>query len=110
MIEIEKKYYPINEVAEMIGVTAVTLRYWEKNFDHIKPYRNKKRDRYYTAKDIELLQTIHYLTKVKGYTIAGAKEALKNNPSSADMQAETVAALTHLKNFLLEVKEELSKD
>ncbi len=110
MFHVEKTYYNINEVAQMLGVTATTLRYWEKEFDEIKPYRNKKRDRYFTTQDIEILQTIQYLTKVKGYTIAGAKEALKNNNASENSYADAVASLTQIKNFLLEVKAELAKE
>ena len=102
--EQEKIWYGIGETAEALGVPASTLRFWEKEFDMIKPRKNGKGDRFYSKNDIAILRTIQYLTKVKGYTLQGAKAVLKTNFMK---EAETVAivnTLTQIKEKLLEVK------
>ena len=97
----------MGETAEMFGVNQSLLRYWEKEFDLIKPYKNKKGDRYFTKKDIEIIRTIYYLTKTKGYTLQGAKDALKNNFIKEGTHAQVVDTLLKIKKLLLEIKEEL---
>lgn len=105
--EIEKVYYSISETAEMFDLPQSTLRFWEKEFDIIQPFKNKKGDRHYTKKDIESIRTIHYLTRIKGYTLQGAKDALKNNFIKETGNAQIVNTLNKIKMLLLEVKEEL---
>jgi DNA-binding transcriptional MerR regulator len=105
--EVQKVYYTIGETAEMFQVNPSLLRYWEKEFDVIKPFKNKKGDRYFSLKDIETIRTIHYLTKVKGYTLQGAKDAMKHNPDAASGHAQIVETLTKIKEWLLKIKEEL---
>ena len=107
MEEIEKTYFKIGEVAEMFNVNASLLRFWEKQFSEIKPFKNKKGDRYYTKNDVEIIKTIHYLTKTKGYTLKGVKEALQNNREEEDRNAQIVSNLTKIKDFLLEIKDNL---
>lgn len=107
MEEIEKVYFSIGETAKMFDVNASLLRYWEKEFEMIKPFKNKKGDRYYTKKDIETIRTIHYLTKIKGYTLQGAKDALKSNLVKESGNAQIVDTLLKIKKLLLEIKEDL---
>ena len=107
MEEIEKFYFSIGEVAKMFDVNHSLLRFWEKEFSMIKPHKNKKGDRFYTKKDIEIIRTIYYLTKTKGYTLQGAKDALKNNFIKEAGTAQVVETLSKIKNILLEIKEEL---
>lgn len=76
--ETQKLYYSITEVSEMFELNASTLRFWEKEFDILKPTKNKKGNRLFTQKDIDLLRKIVDLVKQKGYTIQGAKDQLKN--------------------------------
>lgn len=76
---IRKLYYSIGEVAEMFGVNASLIRFWEKEFDSIKPKKNNKGNRLFTADDIDTLQLIHNLVKVQGMTLEGAKKYLKEN-------------------------------
>ena len=102
--EQEKIWYGIGETAEALGVTASTLRFWEKEFDMIKPRKNKKGDRFYSKNDIAILRTIQYLTKVKGYTIQGAKAAIKTNFMKEAETANIVNTLTQIKDKLLEIK------
>lgn len=106
-MELEKPYYSISETAAMFNVNTSLLRYWEKEFTQIKPYKNKKGDRYFTRKDIETIQTIYNLTKVQGYTLQGAKEELKHQYDKHATQAEAVARLQHVKAKLLELRDRL---
>jgi len=107
MSEIEKVYYSIGETAEMFGVNISLLRYWEKEFDMIKPYKNKKGDRYFSKKDIEIIRTIYYLTKEKGYTLQGARQAIKSDFRKESSQAYIVDTLLKLKQLLLDIKQDL---
>ena len=103
----EKLYYSMGESCEIFNLPASTLRFWEKEFDVIKPRKNKKGDRFFSKNDIALLRTIHYLTKVKGYTLQGAKDALKNNFIQEADNATIIASLTEIKEMLLKIKKEL---
>lgn len=105
--KIEKIYYRIGEVAEMFDVNTSLIRFWEKEFNVIKPQKNSKGDRLFTAKDIENLKVIYHLVKEKGYTLQGAKEALKNKKAHTYENAELVDALSNIKQFLLDLKKNL---
>ena len=107
MEEIEKVYYSISETAKMFNVNHSLLRYWEKEFDMIRPFKNKKGDRYFTKKDIETIRTIHYLTKTKGYTLQGAKDALKGNLVKEGSHAQIAETLLKIRKMLIEIKDEL---
>lgn len=103
----EKLYYSIGETAKLFNLPVSTLRYWENEFDVLKPRKNKKGDRFFTKNDIALIRTIHYLTKVKGYTLQGAKDALKHNFMVEADSATIVSALMEIKEMLLNIKKEL---
>ena len=75
----EKLFYKISEVAKMFDVNISTVRYWEKEFDILKPKKNKKGNRLFTPKDVTNLQIIHHLLKERGFTIDGARKKLKEN-------------------------------
>lgn len=75
----EKLYYKISEVAEAFSVNTSLIRFWEKEFDILKPKKNKKGTRYFTQEDIKHLKIIYHLVKERGYTLDGAKEALREN-------------------------------
>ncbi len=102
-----KLYYTIGEVANMLNVNASLLRFWEKEFDIIKPFKNKKGTRYYSPKDIDHLKQIYYLTKECGYTLEGAKERMKKTPDETLLSAEIVKSLNTIRNFLLDLKSEI---
>ncbi len=108
--EIEKLYYSIGEVAELMQVNASLLRYWEKEFDMLKPKKNAKGDRLFTKADIEKIKLIHHLVKEKGYTLEGAKLRLKDNLEGEEKKLKLVEKLKKVKSFLLELKEELGKE
>lgn len=75
--EIEKLYYSIGEVADMFGVSKSLIRFWETEFDILKPRKNQKGNRLFTKKDIDNLKVIYHLVKEKGFTLEGARKKLK---------------------------------
>lgn len=102
--EQEKMWFSIGETAEALNIPASTLRFWEKEFDMLKPRKNKKGDRFYSKNDLSILRTIQYLTKVKGYTLQGAKTAIKNDFMKEAETAAIVSTLMGIKSKLLEIK------
>ena len=64
--QIEKLYYSIGEVSKMFNVNTSLIRFWEKEFDIIKPKKNKKGNRFFTKLDINNIQLIYHLVKEKG--------------------------------------------
>lgn len=98
-----KQYYGIGEVASMFKVNTSLLRYWESEFDILKPKKNGKGDRFFRPDDIKNLQIIHHLLRQKKFTIEGAKDYLKNNKKSKE-KFEMIRQLEQLKRFLLEMK------
>ncbi len=104
---IEKLYYSIGEVAELFDVNTSLIRFWEKEFDVLKPKKNAKGNRLFTQKDIENLRLIYHLVKERGFTLQGAKEKLKTNPKEAEHEAEIVHRLENIKQFLLELRSRL---
>lgn len=105
--KVEKLYYSIGEVAEMFNVNASLIRYWEKEFDIIKPHKNKKGNRFFTIEDIENFHLIYYLVKELGLTLKGAQKKLKENKESTINNFETVKTLKEIKTMLLEIREEI---
>lgn len=103
----EKLYYSIGETSKMFDLPVSTLRYWENEFDMIKPRKNKKGDRFFSKNDINIIRTIHYLTKVKGYTLKGAKEAMKSNFVEEAENAAIIESLTKIKEMLLQIRDNL---
>jgi len=103
--KVEKLYYSIGEVAEMFNVNASLIRFWEKEFDVIKPKKNKKGNRFFTKQDIDNIQLIYHLVKEKGLTLNGAKKKLKDNREDTNNNFEVVKTLTQIKSLLLEIKE-----
>ena len=97
---LDKKYYKIREVSEIIGVPPSTLRFWEKQFPSISPKRNSGRTRYYTPGDIERIQMIHYLLKDKGLKIEAAQEVLAKNPHGVSKRAKVLERLRLVRDEL----------
>ena len=102
----DKLYYPIGEVAQMLNVRPSLLRFWETEFTEIKPHKNKKGTRFYTADDIELLKRIYHLTRNCGYTLDGVREQLRTN-TQLDEKMQLVQTLTEVRQFLTALKETL---
>ncbi len=107
--ETEKLYYSISEVSDMFELNASTLRFWEKEFEVLKPTKNKKGNRLFTKKDIEHIAQIVDLVKQKGFTIQGAREQLKNKQgakSGPELHAEVIEKLKKIMAKLLKLSEE----
>jgi DNA-binding transcriptional MerR regulator len=105
--EISKMYYTMGEVSAMFDVNQSLIRFYEREFDILQPKKNKKGNRYFTPEDIENLKIIFHLIRDKGYTLAGAKEHLKNNMNTTRDNQSVISSLEHLKKFLLEVRDAL---
>lgn len=105
--EITKLYYTISEVAALFEVNTSLIRFWEKEFDIIKPKKNKKGNRLFTTKDIENLHVIYHLVKERGFTLDGAKRKLKENPEDTIQNVEIVKRLRDIRAFLIDLKAEL---
>ncbi|MBP3763822.1 MAG: MerR family transcriptional regulator [Bacteroidales bacterium] len=99
----QKLYYSISEAAALVGVAPSVLRFWENEFDALKPVRNRRGTRSYTARDLELLHRIHYLTRQCGYTLEGAREQLRQQPE-ADPRADVATRLMEVRQFLVDLK------
>ncbi|MDR1259039.1 MAG: MerR family transcriptional regulator [Tannerellaceae bacterium] len=99
-----KLYFAIGEVADMFSLRESTLRFWEKEFDIIRPRTNAKGVRFYKKEDIEVIRLIHHLVKEQKLTLAGAREKLKNNKDAAVRQEEIVYKLKNIKEELLSMK------
>lgn len=104
---ITKLYYSIGEVAQIFEVNASLIRFWEKEFDLIKPKKNKKGNRLFTPKDLKNFQRIYHLVKVKGYTLDGAKDHLSRKNSEKDKEMEISVKLNDIKNRLNQLKDSL---
>ncbi|MEM7162133.1 MAG: MerR family transcriptional regulator [Bacteroidota bacterium] len=103
--EIEKLYYSIGEIAEMLKVNASLIRFWEKEFSIINPKKNKKGNRMFSREDVKNLKLIYHLVKEKGYTLQGAQSSLENGKKGAFEQMEAIERLQKVRSFLLEVKD-----
>lgn len=100
--ELTKLYYSIGEVSEMFGVTNSLIRYWESEFSKLKPKKNRRGDRQYTVKDIQVLERIYTLVKERGFTLEGAKREMKGKKDLEyiDQKQEIINKLTHLQEKL----------
>ena len=105
--DISKLYYSIGEVASMFDVNASLIRFWEKEFDIVKPKKNKKGNRLFTKEDVNNFHIIYHLVKERGFTLEGAKRKLDENKEDTVNNLEVIKSLEKIKSFLLEVKKEL---
>jgi DNA-binding transcriptional MerR regulator len=103
----EKLFYKIGEVAEMFGVNVSLIRFWEKEFNILKPKKNKKGNRLFIKKDVDNLTIIYHLVKERGFTLEGAKQKLKENKSDTVDNLEIVNHLKDIRRFLVKLREEL---
>jgi DNA-binding transcriptional MerR regulator len=107
--ESRKLFYSIGEVAAMFDVNESLLRFWEKEFDTIKPKKNAKGTRSYTKSDIEDIRLIYHLVKERGMTLVGAKKRIKEEKRTVTAQVELIDRLKKIKGELLILKSELDQ-
>ena len=106
--QIKKQYYTIGEVAELLSENASLIRYWHSQFEEIQPKKNRKGERIFTEKDIELLKNIHFLLKVKKMTIKGAKDIISGaNLKSMEKERQMLEMLIKMRDFLLDLRNSL---
>tara|TARA_R100000935_G_scaffold55956_1_gene86604 strand:+ start:339 stop:668 length:330 start_codon:yes stop_codon:yes gene_type:complete len=103
----EKLYYSIGEVADAFGVNTSLIRFWEKEFDIIKPKKNAKGNRKFTPEDVKNLELIYHLVKERGFTLDGAKVHLKENKKKTLNQFEIIRKLESIKSELIKIKDHL---
>lgn len=103
----EKRYYKIGEVAKAFKVNTSLIRFWEKEFEVLKPKKNAKGDRKFTPEDVKNLERIFYLVKDKGYTLEGAKTHLKEEKKKTLDGFEIIRKLESVKNELIKIKNQL---
>ncbi len=102
-----KLYYSIGEISKAFGVNASLIRFWEKEFDILKPKKNAKGNRKFTPEDVKNLQLIYHLVKERGFTLDGAKTHLKENQKQTLDKFEIIRKLETIKTQLTELKNQL---
>lgn len=105
--EIEKRYYSIGEVADELGVATSLIRFWEGEFDIIKPKKNRKGNRQFTKTDIDNVKLIYHLVKERGYTLQGARDLIKNDTSAAKDKLDLINSLRKVRSFLVDLQEQV---
>ena len=103
----EKRYYKIGEVAKAFSVNTSLIRFWEKEFEIIKPKKNAKGNRRFTPEDVQNLKLIFNLVKERGYTLEGAKTYLKEQDQKSLDNFEIITKLERVKNELQKIKNHL---
>jgi DNA-binding transcriptional MerR regulator len=103
----EKRYYGIGEVAKAFGVNTSLIRFWEKEFDVLKPKKNAKGNRKFTPEDIKNLKFIYHLVKERGFTLEGAKIHLKEEKKETLSNFEIISKLEGIKSQLVKIKNQL---
>ncbi len=103
----DKRYYGIGEVARAFHVNASLIRFWEKEFDVLKPKKNAKGNRKFTPEDIKNLQLIYHLVKERGFTLEGAKIHLKEDKLKTLSNFDIIQKLERVKAELIKIKDQL---
>ena len=103
----DKLYFKIGEVSHIVGVKPYVLRYWETEFDLLRPGKAPSRHRLYKKMDVELLLEIKRLLYVEGYTIEGARKKLKENRKEALQQLNLPLANTSVRKTLIKIKKDI---
>ena len=103
----KKLYYSIGEVAKAFGVKSSLIRFWDKVFEILKPKKNAKGNRRFTANDIKNIKLIYNLVKEQGYTLGGAKTYLKSQKGKTLSNFEIISKLEAIKNQLLKIKSQI---
>ena len=103
----DKRYYSIGELARAFDVNASLIRFWDKEFDILKPKKNAKGNRMFTPEDVKNLQLIYHLVKERGFTLEGAKTHLKEGQKKTLDKFEIISKLESIKVQLTNIKNQL---
>lgn len=102
----KRLYYSIQEVADHFAVNVSLLRFWEKEFDNIRPRKTTGGTRQFTREDIQQVEIVYHLVKEKGMTLDGARQTLKTKKDDETKRVEAIARLTEIKKELLLLEEQ----
>ncbi|MEE4286257.1 MAG: MerR family transcriptional regulator [Mariniphaga sp.] len=105
--KIEKVFFSIGEVAEMVGVASSSIRYWESCFEELSPKKSSKGTRLFSPEDIETVKFINHLVKERGMTIKGVQQKLEGNRQDAIDNWEIVKRLQKVKEELIAIRNEM---
>lgn len=105
--ETTKLYYSIGEVSQMFNVNTSLIRFWEKEFEILRPKKNAKGNRLFTPEDLDNLKIIFHLVKERGYTLDGAKKKMRDNKNDVEQTVKMVESLKKVRSFLEELKEQM---
>lgn len=105
--KVEKLYYSIGEVSEMLEVPVSTVRFWDNEFDILKPMKNKKGNRLFTQSDMKNLKIIHHLLKEEGMTLSGVKKRLSGKFEETDYKYEVSQSLLKIRSMLLDIRDNM---
>ena len=103
----EKRYYRIGEIAKAFDVNASLIRFWDKEFEALKPKKNAKGNRRFTPEDVQNLKLIYNLVKERGYTLEGAKTYLKEQNQKSLNDFDIITKLERVKIELIKIKNQL---
>ena len=103
----DKRYYSIGELAKAFDVNASLIRFWDKEFDILKPKKNAKGNRMFTPEDVKNLQLIYHLVKERGFTLDGARTHLKEGQKKTLDKFEIISKLEGIKMQLTNIKNQL---
>ena len=104
----DKLYYTIGEVSEILGESSSLVRFWTNSFSrYLKPKRNAKGNRLYTQEEIEVLKQIHLLVKVPGMTLDGAAKKMSSDKKAVDGKVKVLESLKSIREQLVEVRKSL---
>ncbi len=102
----KRLYYSIQEVADHFAVNVSLLRFWEKEFENIRPKKTAGGTRQFTREDIQQVEVVYHLVKDKGMTLDGARQTLKTKKDDETKRVEAIARLTEIKKELLLLEEQ----
>ena len=100
----DKRYYSIGEVAKAFGVNASLIRFWDSEFEILKPKKNAKGNRMFTPEDVKNLQLIYHLVKERGFTLEGARTHLKEGQKKTLDKFDIITKLEGIKSELTAIK------
>ena len=104
----EKYFYTIGEVAEILGESTSLVRFWANEFPkYMQPQRNAKGNRLFSKEDVETFKHIHLLVKVEGLTLEGAAKRLKGDRKDVISKAKVLDSLKSIRSQLAEIREEI---
>ncbi len=104
----ERLYYSISEVSEMLKINASNIRFWEKEFKQLKPRRNAKGTRFFTQADIDLIKQIMFLVNEQNLTLEGARQKLTQKRDRVAKQQKLADRLKHIRAELVGLSKALN--